>query len=54
VAPDISGTARLAAEAVDGDGPGTRHTLVGLALAGAAVTAVVARTLRHRRRSSSD
>jgi hypothetical protein len=55
VTPDISGTARLTAEAAaDAEGPGTRHTLVGLALAGAAVTAVVARTLRHRRRSSGD
>ncbi|MEN8650219.1 hypothetical protein ABCR94_06130 [Streptomyces sp. 21So2-11] len=42
------GTAQLASETAEGDGPGTRHTVIGLVLAGVAAVAVAFRSVRRR------
>ncbi|GGX89539.1 hypothetical protein [Streptomyces fructofermentans] len=48
------GTARLAAAEARSDGPGTRHAVIGLVLAGVAAVAVVARGVARRGRDGTD
>ncbi|HET6859495.1 MAG TPA: hypothetical protein VFH94_20705 [Streptomyces sp.] len=43
------GTAQLASESAESGGPGTRHTVIGLVLAGVAAVAVAFRSVRRRR-----
>ncbi|MCX4969556.1 hypothetical protein OHA98_33340 [Streptomyces sp. NBC_00654] len=46
------GTATLADQAAESDGPGTRHAVTGLVLAAVAAVAVAFRTVRRRRPAS--
>ncbi|MDQ0777009.1 opacity protein-like surface antigen [Streptomyces aurantiacus] len=48
------GTSRLASSEARSEGPGTRHAVVGLVLAGAAVVAVVVSSARRGRRGRTD
>ncbi|MEW1610526.1 MULTISPECIES: hypothetical protein [unclassified Streptomyces] len=48
------GTATLAERAAESEGPGTRHAVIGLALAAVASVAVALRTSRRRRDPAAD